>query len=136
MQFETETIGEYITLYQNQRRLLKQKNYERDIQLKKLAADRDEMNNKLIQLNNLITKYVIQRDPAPIPSLEYLSSDSTEHSGNASVIIHKHDLAIKQETAGRIFEILSEMKTKNTNSVELNVCAHACSCCLGKLETV
>lgn len=68
------------------------------------------------------------------PPLDIISSETTPL--DASKIIHRHDMAIKQETAGRIFEILSEMKTKNGNSFESNVCAHACSCCLGQLETV
>lgn len=61
LQFETETIGEYITLYQNQRRQLKQKDLERDYQLRKLANDRENMRQKLLELNTLIEQLLVEK---------------------------------------------------------------------------
>uniref|UniRef100_A0A182Y707 Golgin subfamily A conserved domain-containing protein n=1 Tax=Anopheles stephensi TaxID=30069 RepID=A0A182Y707_ANOST len=58
LQGETETIGEYITLYQQQRRLLKQKDMERDLQLQQLADDREMMKLKLKELNYLVHRLV------------------------------------------------------------------------------
>lgn len=54
LQSETETIGEYIALYQTQRRLLKQREAEKDIQLHRIATDREDMKNKLEKLNRLV----------------------------------------------------------------------------------
>ncbi|XP_035792391.1 golgin subfamily A member 2-like [Anopheles albimanus] len=58
LQGETETIGEYITLYQQQRRMLKQKDMERDLQLQQLADDREMMKLKLKELNYLVHRLV------------------------------------------------------------------------------
>lgn len=59
LQSETETIGEYIALYQTQRRLLKQREAEKDIQLHRIAADREDMKNKLEKLNRLVEMLLI-----------------------------------------------------------------------------
>lgn len=61
LQSETETIGEYIALYQTQRRLLKQRELEKDIQLHRIAADRTDMKEKLKQLNGLVELLLIQK---------------------------------------------------------------------------
>lgn len=61
LQCETETIGEYIALYQTQRRLLKQREIEKDIQLNCIAADREDMKDKLRQLNELVELLLIQK---------------------------------------------------------------------------
>jgi len=129
LQFETETIGEYITLYQYQRRLLKQKEHERDAQLKSLAADRELMTTKLCQLNSLIENLILQHSSPQVVNATKLLL----HEEKADL------LKLKQETAGKILEILSDIKTTNVRSYELNesnIGMENCSCCLGKLETV
>lgn len=60
LQGETETIGEYVALYQQQRMVLKQKAMEKDQQLKQLASDRELMKVKLDKLNELIKKLVTE----------------------------------------------------------------------------
>lgn len=140
LQFETETIGEYITLYQYQRRLLKQKEHERDVQLKSLAADREKMNDKLVQLNGLIEKFVLQHtDNIELAQEATKFLDQEKHS--EPLIAHpdrrsEDMMKLKQETAGKILEILSDIKTANSLSHDANVGVENCSCCLGKLETV
>ncbi|XP_055390347.1 golgin subfamily A member 2-like [Condylostylus longicornis] len=54
LQGETETIGEYIALYQSQRKILKNKEYERDAQLKKLLAEREDLRTKALKLELLM----------------------------------------------------------------------------------
>lgn len=140
LQFETETIGEYITLYQYQRRVLKQKEHERDVQLKNLAADRERMNEKLLQLNALIEKFVMQH----VDNVELAKEASKflDHSNHSEpLIIHpsqqpENMMKLKQETAGKILEILSDIKIANSTCYDTNVGVENCSCCLGKLETV
>ncbi|XP_058064758.1 golgin subfamily A member 2, partial [Anopheles bellator] len=61
LQDETDTIGEYITLYQQQRRLLKQKDMERNLQLQQLADDREMMKLKLKELNYLVHRLVLEQ---------------------------------------------------------------------------
>lgn len=140
LQFETETIGEYITLYQYQRRLLKQKEHERDVQLKSLAADREKMNDKLVQLNGLIERFVLQHTD----NVE-LAKEATKFLDQGKeaepFIVHPDTrsesmMKLKQETAGKILEILSDIKTANSMTHDANVGVENCSCCLGKLETV
>lgn len=60
LQCETETIGEYIALYQTQRRLLKRREVEKDMQLHRIAADREDMRDKLKQLNGLVELLLVQ----------------------------------------------------------------------------
>lgn len=135
LQFETETIGEYITLYQYQRRLLKQKEHERDIQLKNLSTDREIINEKLLQLNGLIEKFVMQHtDNVELAREATKFLDNTKDS--EPLIIQPDHQKLKYETAGKILEILSDIKTANSISYDQNVCVEHCSCCLGKLETV
>lgn len=61
LQSETETIGEYIALYQTQRRLLKQREIEKDVQLNCITADRAAMRDKLQQLNELVELLLTQK---------------------------------------------------------------------------
>lgn len=141
LQFETETIGEYITLYQYQRRMLKQKEHERDIQLKNLSADREKMNDKLVQLNGLIEKFVMQHtDNVELAREATKFLEGQEHDSTPLITkpLHQSEnmLKLKQETAGKILEILSDIKTANSITYDSNVSVEHCSCCLGKLETV
>lgn len=61
LQSETETIGEYIALYQKQRLKLKQREIEKDVQLNRIAADRESMRDKLRQLNELVELLLTQK---------------------------------------------------------------------------
>uniref|UniRef100_A0A182U7S2 Golgin subfamily A conserved domain-containing protein n=1 Tax=Anopheles melas TaxID=34690 RepID=A0A182U7S2_9DIPT len=80
LQGETETIGEYITLYQQQRRLLKQKDMERDLQLQQLADDREMMKLKLKELNYLVHRLVQeQQEGGPEQHHDGLHSNSLSH---------------------------------------------------------
>lgn len=139
LQFETETIGEYITLYQNQRRLLKQKEQQRDIELKNLAADRELMNKKLLQLNGLIEKFVLQHTDQVEVAKEAtrLLENEPLIAGNNDNNNEKDLEQLKKETAGKILEILSDIKSTNTRNYDSNIgVENSCSCCLGRLETV
>lgn len=54
LQGETETIGEYISLYQKQRMLLRQRTKEKDEQLIQLSKDKEELRSKLAALDDLV----------------------------------------------------------------------------------
>nr|CAD7199789.1 unnamed protein product [Timema douglasi] len=58
LQGETETIGEYIALYQTQRIVLRQRARDKDEQLARLAQDREDLRSKLANLNNLVHRLV------------------------------------------------------------------------------
>ncbi|XP_021704283.1 golgin subfamily A member 2 [Aedes aegypti] len=155
LQGETETIGEYITLYQQQRRMLKQKDMERDLQLEQLAHDREMMKLKLKELNYLVHQLVIEKGasiprtpPSPSPSLDQLrhhppivdlpmSPSPTSASPVPSENGENNDAAKVHirptETAGRILSLLSDIKEAN---IPYGSGVQHCSCCSGRLETV
>ncbi|KAI4886464.1 hypothetical protein NFI96_011901 [Prochilodus magdalenae] len=59
---ETDTIGEYIALYQNQRAIMKQKHQEKEQYISMLAKDKEEMKLKLGELQDLVMRLVGERN--------------------------------------------------------------------------
>jgi len=58
LQEETETIGDYVIMYQHQRKMQKIKIQEKEDQVIQLAKDRAELLTKLTQLQKLVTNLV------------------------------------------------------------------------------
>lgn len=94
LQSETETIGEYIALYQTQRRLLKQREAEKDIQLHRIAADREDMKNKLEKLNRLVEMLLISKGITNPDQIVQGNGELESHTNNSSDMgeIHSHAL--------------------------------------------
>ncbi|EDW74433.1 uncharacterized protein Dwil_GK21914 [Drosophila willistoni] len=136
LQGETETIGEYIALYQTQRRMLKQREYEKATQMRLLQAEREQLRDKIDSLNQLVTSLGVDLPPEQgqlaenaqnIEESVVLSSSQGE-SGNSQQIINK------------IQDIITEIK-ENTEQppTALSSNGHAVdhfNCCLGKFEVV
>ncbi|XP_058238889.1 golgin subfamily A member 2 isoform X9 [Hemibagrus wyckioides] len=59
---ETDTIGEYIALYQNQRAIMKQRHIEKEEYISRLAKDKEEMKAKLAELQDLVMRLVGERN--------------------------------------------------------------------------
>ncbi|XP_018419556.1 PREDICTED: golgin subfamily A member 2 [Nanorana parkeri] len=59
---ETDTIGEYIALYQSQRAILKQRHTEKEDYISRLAQDKEEMKAKLLELQVLVMRLVGERN--------------------------------------------------------------------------
>ncbi|XP_032904615.1 golgin subfamily A member 2 isoform X2 [Amblyraja radiata] len=59
---ETDTIGEYIALYQSQRAILKQRHTEKEEYINRLAQDKEEMKMKLAELQQLVLRLVGERN--------------------------------------------------------------------------
>ncbi|XP_036185398.1 golgin subfamily A member 2 isoform X3 [Myotis myotis] len=59
---ETDTIGDYITLYQNQRAVLKERHREKEEYISRLAKDKEEMKVKLLELQELVVRLVGERN--------------------------------------------------------------------------
>ncbi|KAI1905050.1 hypothetical protein AGOR_G00011950 [Albula goreensis] len=59
---ETDTIGEYIALYQNQRAIMKQRHMEKEQYISMLAKDKEEMKAKLAELQDLVMRLVGERN--------------------------------------------------------------------------
>ncbi|XP_023020253.2 Golgi matrix protein 130 kD isoform X1 [Leptinotarsa decemlineata] len=148
LQSETETIGEYVALYQRQRMMLKQKTVEKDQQLKQLDNDRKQMKTKLEKLNALIRRLVEEKGSVPTEILEQHKSlsDQSEHFCEEHTSIHNeiknmngsHQSNIEgsksSETAEEIIALLSEIKTSNLVQPSENF--HHCPWCSGQLITV
>lgn len=160
LQGETETIGEYIALYQNQRRLLKQREIEKDIQLQQISVEREDMKENVVRLNNLVAQLLLQHGVEDAKQLmkngathqqqskmlnnNEIVSSPNDHKVKESTNIHdvNNDIDGEQksiETASEIIKLLSEIKEKNLNHPGYGVPVldiHHCPCCSGKLETV
>ncbi|XP_068409904.1 golgin subfamily A member 2 isoform X7 [Eschrichtius robustus] len=59
---ETDTIGEYIALYQSQRAVLKARHREKEEYIRRLAQDKEEMKVKLLELRELVLRLVGERN--------------------------------------------------------------------------
>lgn len=151
LQGETETIGEYVALYQTQRRLLKQREVEKDIQMHKLAVDREMMKDKLIQLNNLVEQLLTQKGIDSSNLIENLSNNNFNGGSDGSIIEQSHEIHAgkanhllekihspidSKNTAEKIINLLSEIKDSNYSNLSHAGGVHHCHCCSGKLETV
>ena len=54
LQDETEIVGDYIAIYQHQRKQQRMRMEEKDLQLRQLGKDREELTSQLDQLQTLI----------------------------------------------------------------------------------
>ncbi|KAL5285927.1 GOLGA2 family protein [Megaselia abdita] len=131
LQGETETIGEYISLYQTQRRVLKQRDYERSNYLQKIESERQELLRKMAYLNKLLAGLGID-----------LPLEAREES-----VIEPEPIANgyedKQQVLQKIQSIIHEMQEKSIIKDDLTKCGSGgsiaidhCSFCSGTLETV
>lgn len=151
LQGETETIGEYIALYQRQRGLLQQRTLEKDEQLKRLVADREKVRNKLDMLNSLIHKWMQEQGPVALDALKELQHVTCEEHAKEHDLRNgdqaqqpqseQHNAGVSENeeetTAKQIMVLLSEIKSSNL--VQPNDGSddfHPCPWCYGQLETV
>ncbi|KAK8402432.1 hypothetical protein O3P69_000682 [Scylla paramamosain] len=75
LQLETESIGDYITIYQFQRGVMKQQARERELELSSLHHEREEMKQKITTLQDLISKLVQEKEADhDLEQLEKISS--------------------------------------------------------------
>lgn len=111
LQSETETIGEYIALYQTQRRLLKRREIEKDIQLHRIAADRQDMKEKLKQLNGLVELLLVQNGlPNAREIMEKLNS-----MGEAN--LHAEKTVNGDQSIGELADVAEEAALKQNDTV-------------------
>ncbi|KAL3280542.1 hypothetical protein HHI36_003774 [Cryptolaemus montrouzieri] len=150
LQGETETIGEYVTLYQQQRSILKQKAFEKDQQLQQLTNDRETIKANLDRLNNLVNKLIVEKGAITKELLEQHEHFSMERDDLCAEHqkIHQEINKITSdglknskvsdnsntEIAEEIISLLSEIKSSNL--VQPVESIHHCPWCSGKLITV
>ncbi|KAK9509968.1 hypothetical protein O3M35_004848 [Rhynocoris fuscipes] len=120
LQSETETIGEYVTLYQNQRCLLQERSKERDRQMAALSKEREELKAKLAQISSLLPQVIPESGSDPVKP--------TVPNGLES-----------GSPAAKIKNLLTEIETSNLmtdSEAGIHSNFHPCLLCSGKLITI
>lgn len=136
LQSETETIGEYITLYQKQRAVLQSRAREREQVFRELLDQRNQQQEQLHKLKVLVSDFLRK---------EYIHSNGTEHlietetDTNNDVSAKKTkgttDLQTDNKNVSELLDVLTDIKDcKDCSMFEPNF--HPCPWCSGKLITV
>ncbi|XP_046999086.1 golgin subfamily A member 2-like [Schistocerca americana] len=159
LQGETETIGEYIALYQVQRNILRQRAKENDEQLARVSRDREEMKMKLQELSALVRNLVSEKESSPENIDVHIDESKVTpvfHQDEAVVDIsipsesesHHHEVEKsdgpalqenvmnKEATAEKIIALLSEIGSSNLVDPQTTENFHPCPWCSGRLLTV
>ncbi|XP_011180142.1 golgin subfamily A member 2 [Zeugodacus cucurbitae] len=165
LQGETETIGEYITLYQTQRRMLKQREYEKAAQMQLLQHEREQLRDRIAVLNNLvnslradmphsITQLQENYHAAAAPDSAVTNDTSVAADASTPLITEaseafeeqqQHNHTDTQLTAQesrqiltKIQDIISEINenTQHIPDVATAQTVDHINCCLGKIEVV
>ncbi|XP_022225267.2 golgin subfamily A member 2 [Drosophila obscura] len=143
LQGETETIGEYIALYQTQRRMLKQREYEKATQMRLLQDEREQLREKIEALNKLVASLgvelpadQVQGQPQPAALQHYPSEQEMPRTQTPSN--ENSNGENSQQILNKIQNIISEIK-ENTEQPTTVLSGHHVdhlNCCLGKFEVV
>lgn len=144
LQGETETIGEYITLYQHQRGILKQRKLESEEQIRQLEIDRTLIKSKLNQLNDLIKVLVTEKGiDETLISQKIDSNILCDEHLQCRQHPHKPQNGVQEtkcnptHTVDKIIELVNEIKCSNlVQSSEAADTFHPCPWCSGQLITV
>lgn len=120
LQSETETIGEYIALYQTQRRLLKQREIEKDIQLNRIAADREDMRDKLRQLNELVELLLTQKG---FTNAKEIMAQLHSTNNNSEQVPENHD-DVNGEMSTQPNNVATSDNAENRSTSIVNNCQH------------
>lgn len=157
LQGETETIGEYITLYQTQRRMLKQREYEKAAQMQLLQREREQLRDRIAILNNLVNS--LRADmPQSISNLQenfhsnVIVNDDNIDDTNTPLIAEASEALEEQhnppdsqlpanesrQILTKIQNIISEINenTQHIPDVATAQTVDHINCCLGKIEVV
>uniref|UniRef100_A0A8C5PTI3 Golgin subfamily A conserved domain-containing protein n=1 Tax=Leptobrachium leishanense TaxID=445787 RepID=A0A8C5PTI3_9ANUR len=109
---ETDTIGEYIALYQSQRAILKQRHLEKEDYISRLAQDKEEMKAKLLELQVLVMRLVAERNEwygkyvkASGGQWDSTGTQSFTHQDRTSPVSNSED-----PTAKQIMQLLREIQ--------------------------
>lgn len=130
LQGETETIGEYIALYQTQRRMLKQREYEKAAQMRLLQAEREQLREKIEALNKLVSS--LGGEQLPDPGQTTQQQEATEAAAAGA-----EEGENSQQIINKIQGIISEIKENTEQPTHShNHAGDHLNCCLGKFEVV
>ncbi|XP_015171706.1 PREDICTED: golgin subfamily A member 2 [Polistes dominula] len=140
LQCETETIGEYIALYQRQRAILQERAKEKNEAFRQLIEQKNEQQEQLHKLKELVTNLITKKSIATDNTGLYISDHKEE---NADIITSEnkqenHNVISEisnDETTSQIIDLLTEIKDcKDQCTIASNF--HPCPWCSGKLINV
>ena len=103
LQQETETVGDYVIMYQHQRMQQKLKIQEKEDEVRQLAKDRTELQDKLTKLQGLVTNLVSGNSKEPEKEI-IIENKLTEES-------------VDIEEKKKILELLSEIDTESNQII-------------------
>ncbi|KAK3088299.1 hypothetical protein FSP39_017253 [Pinctada imbricata] len=94
LQGETDTIGEYISLYHHQRALLQQRETQKNEYISHLARDREEMQEKLGELQTLVMQLLGEKNMLA----NYHEASSIHRAESPDIQPHLHTSNITQNS--------------------------------------
>ncbi|XP_039308505.1 golgin subfamily A member 2 isoform X2 [Solenopsis invicta] len=141
LQGETETIGEYITLYQKQRAILGDRWKEREQTFRQLVEQRNQQQEQLHKLKVLVTE-LLKKHPETLTSPTETCMDCHKDINADTPTLSENETQknaeiplIEDKTASNILDLLTEIKDcRDTCIIEPNF--HPCPWCSGRLITV
>lgn len=156
LQGETDTIADYIALYQVQRGIMRKRAAEKDDYISQLAKDREDLKAKLAELQCLIVRLLEERQqmdgtsqPLPGRALTLsslsgaVSAVQTKPGGKdggdalSPTVNGEPPPEEGAETAQKIMSLLSEIGTSSAvDSPPVPDTFHPCPVCSGRLLTV
>ncbi|XP_075557607.1 golgin subfamily A member 2-like isoform X4 [Dermacentor variabilis] len=151
LQGETDTIADYIALYQVQRGIMRKRAAEKDDYISQLAKDREDLKAKLAELQCLIVRLLEDRQqqsgqsvlPLPGKVLTVSSfADALQNGPNAGDTGSKpfngsSDEVQEDVTAKKIMHLLTEIESSSAvDGSPVPDTFHPCPVCSGRLLTV
>merc|ERR1712123_189613 len=113
LQEETETIGDYVIMYQHQRKMQKMKIQEKEEQVQQLAKDRAELLTKLTQLQEMVKNMV--DDPSDVGAgNETLTKTVDKIEAPSEKVSDKMASSMEKE---KILELINEIGTGSNQMV-------------------
>jgi len=122
LQDETETITDYIIMYQHQRKQQKLKMQEKDVQLQQLSMDKEKLQSKLADLHALVDKLVANKQETGVEAAETsLGRPDVEGENEAAVPGGGGGPASARSSPGpdtdKIYKLLSEIQADSEHIV-------------------
>ncbi|KAG7196807.1 hypothetical protein KM043_016920 [Ampulex compressa] len=137
LQSETETIGEYIALYQKQRAVLQSKAKEKEQAFHELLEQRNQQQQQLHKLKVLVMA-LLQKQAALSDEVEQLPDiEKTPIQLQKTNLMQEHCLldSLEDTSTNMLLDLLRDIKDcKDMHMLDPNF--HPCPWCSGKLITV
>ncbi|KAK8769761.1 hypothetical protein V5799_013774 [Amblyomma americanum] len=150
LQGETDTIADYIALYQVQRGIMRKRAAEKDDYISQLAKDREDLKAKLAELQCLIVRLLEERQQQsgqsalPLPGKVLTVSSFTDalqngpsagDTGSAPCTDSADE--VQDATAQKIMHLLTEIESSSAvDGSPVPDTFHPCPVCSGRLLTI